>query len=259
MTTSRVAGGAIPENFDWLSPFSLAGVPVSCKAHPRSPRVGTDNAQSVPFDRLKFNLYMRTVSLLLTLCFSLVARVAFAAAEPAAPPAQPDMAQYVIGPGDVLQVYVWRNPELSVTVPVRPDGQLSSPLVENMRAVGKTPSELARDIENVLSEFVRSPKVNVIVTQPASASSQVRVVGQVARPQALPFRDGMTVLDAVLQVGGLGPFAAGNRAQIIRVEKGSRGERKLKVRLVDLLNKGDMKQNLPLQSGDVLMIPESLF
>ncbi len=252
-------GNLFVEKLEWLTSFSLAGGAISCKAQERPSTGGFRHCLPVPHRQQRLHLYMRTVRLFLAICAALLVRLTYAGADPELPPVQPGMAQYVIGPGDVLQVYVWRNPELSVTVPVRPDGQLSTPLVENMRAVGKTPSELARDIEGVLSEFVRSPTVNVIVTQPASASSQVRVVGQVARPQALPFRDGMTVLDAILQVGGLGPFAAGNRSQIIRVEKGSRAERKLKVRLVDLLNKGDMKQNIPLQSGDVLMVPESLF
>ncbi len=172
------------------------------------------------------------------------------------PPAAVDN-QYIIGPGDVLQVYVWRNPELSVTVPVRPDGKVSSPLVENMVAVGKTPSQLARDMETVLGEFVRTPKVNIIVTQPASTYSQVRVVGQVVRPQAVAFREGITVLDVVLQVGGLGPFAAGNRAKIVRRENGK--EIEIDIKLNRLLNGGDMKQNIVMKPGDVLVIPEALF
>ena len=115
----------------------------------------------------------------------------------AAPPTvSPD---YIIGPGDTIQVFVWRNPELTATVPVRPDGKVSTPLVEDMVAVGKNPSALARDIEKVLAEYVRSPQVNVIVTQPASAFSQVKIIGQVARPQALAYREGMTVMDAILR------------------------------------------------------------
>jgi polysaccharide export outer membrane protein len=112
--------------------------------------------------------------------------------------------QYLIGPGDTLQVFVWREAELSTTVPVRPDGKISTPLVENMVAVGKTPSQLARDMETVLSEYVRSPKVNIIVTDAASVFSQVKVVGQVKSPQALAYREGMTVMDVMLTVGGLG-------------------------------------------------------
>ena len=175
----------------------------------------------------------------------------------AAAPASDSANQYLIGPGDQLQVFVWRNPELSTTVPVRPDGKISTPLVENMTAVGKTPSQLARDMETVLAEFVRSPKVNIIVTTPVSAFSQVKVVGQVARPQALAYREGMTVLDVVLAVGGLDEFASGNRAKIVRLEDGKQKE--LRVRLGDLLNKGDMKQNVNMKPGDVLVVPQSMF
>jgi polysaccharide export outer membrane protein len=165
--------------------------------------------------------------------------------------------EYIIGPGDSLQVFIWRNAELSATVPVRPDGKISTPLVEDMVAVGKTPSTLARDIEAVLSEYIRSPQVNVIVTNAVSTFSQVRVLGQVTTPQAVPYREGMTVLDAVLAVGGLGEFAAGNRGKIVRVEGGK--QREIKVRIGDLVNKGDVSQNLPLKPGDVLVVPESRF
>jgi polysaccharide export outer membrane protein len=178
-----------------------------------------------------------------------------AAAE--APPASPVPASYIIGPGDTLQIFVWRNPELAATVPVRPDGKISTPLVEDMVAVGQNPSALARDIEKVLGEYVRSPQVNVIVTQPASVYSQVKVIGQVARPQALAYREGMTVLDAVLAVGGLANFAAGNRARIMRVEDGK--QREIKIKLEALVNDGDMKQNVALKPGDVLVVPETRF
>lgn len=164
---------------------------------------------------------------------------------------------YVIGPGDSLQIFVWRNPELTATVPVRPDGKISTPLVEDMIAVGKTPSQLARDIEKVLGEYVRSPQINVIVTQPNSAFSQVKVIGQVLRPQSIAYRDGLKVLDAVLAVGGLAPFAAGNRAKIMRTVNGKSTE--IKVKLSALVNDGDMRQNLALQPGDVIVIPESRF
>lgn len=164
---------------------------------------------------------------------------------------------YVIGPGDTLQVFVWRNPELTVTVPVRPDGKISTPLVEDMVAVGKTPSVLARDIETVLGEYVRSPQVNVIVTQPASAFSQVKVIGEVAQPQSIPYRDGLTVLDAILAVGGLGPFAAGNRAKVVRMENGKPKE--IKIKLSALVNDGDIRQNIVLQPGDIIIVPQSRF
>ena len=164
-------------------------------------------------------------------------------------------ANYLIGPGDTLQVFVWRNAELTTTVPVRPDGKISTPLVEDMVAVGKTPSQLARDIETVLSEFIRSPQVNVIVTIPISAFSQVKVIGQVVTPQSLAYREGMRVLDAILATGGLGPYAAGNRAKIVRRVDGK--EVTLKVKLASLVNKGAMEYNLELRPGDVLIVPES--
>ena len=164
---------------------------------------------------------------------------------------------YLIGPGDSLHVFVFQNEALSTTVPVRPDGKISTPLVEDMVAVGKTPSQLARDIEKSLAEYVKSPKVNVVVMGAMSVFSQVRVIGQVAHPQALPYRDGMTVLDAVLAVGGLSQFAAGNRAHLVRSDHGKSSE--IKVKLDALVNNGDMRQNLPLRPGDVLVVPESRF
>jgi len=163
--------------------------------------------------------------------------------------------QYLVGPGDTLQVFVWRSPDLSVTVPVRPDGKISTPLVENMTAVGKTPSQLARDMEVVLAEYVRSPKVNIIITVAVSTLSQVKVVGQVKKPQALPYREGMRVLDVILAVDGLSEFAAGNRSSIVRSEGGT--TRKIRVKLDNLLNKGDVSQNLPVRPGDVLVVPQS--
>jgi polysaccharide export outer membrane protein len=193
------------------------------------------------------------------------------AAEPAAVPAAPAGAQqaaqdtaaaavspdYRIGPGDTLKVSVFQNENLTATLPVRPDGKISTPLVEDMVAVGKTPSQLARDIEKSLAEYIKSPKVSVVVTVALSIYSQVKVIGQVKTPESLPFREGMTVLDAVLAVGGLGQFAAGNRAQLIRTENGKQTE--IKVKLDSLLNSGDMKQNLPLRPGDVLVVPETRF
>ena len=177
-------------------------------------------------------------------------------APPVAAPA-PVAAAYIIGPGDSLEVFVWRNPELSSKVPVRPDGKISTPLVEDMVAVGKTPTELARDVEKVLGEYVKSPQVNVIVTQPVSAFSQVKVIGQVVKPQSLPYREGMTVLDALLTVGGLGPYAAGNRAKVVRTEGGKQTQ--IDVNLGTIIDKGDMRQNLRLQPGDVIVVPETRF
>jgi polysaccharide biosynthesis/export protein len=192
---------------------------------------------------------------LLLLCGGTAAHAQNDTPAPPAPEAANDL--YRIGPGDQLQIFVWRNPELSTTVPVRPDGKLSTPLIENMEASGKTPSQLARDMEAVLAEYVRSPKVNVIVVQPVSAFSQVKVVGQVLRPQALPYREGMTVLDAVLGSGGLTTYASGNRAKIIRSEGGK--SREIRVKLGKLLNGGDMTQNMALRPGDVLVVPQTMF
>jgi polysaccharide biosynthesis/export protein len=164
---------------------------------------------------------------------------------------------YRIGPGDTLKVSVFQNDELTATLPVRPDGKISTPLVEDMVAVGKTPSQLARDIEKSLAVYIKSPKVSVVVTVALSVYSQVKIIGQVKTPESLPFREGMTVLDAVLAAGGLTQFAAGNRAQLIRTENGKQTE--IKVKLDSLLNKGDMKQNLALRPNDVLVVPETRF
>jgi polysaccharide export outer membrane protein len=173
------------------------------------------------------------------------------------PPAGANATDYIIGPGDTLQIFVWRNPELSVTVPVRPDGKISTPLVENMVAIGKSPSQLARDMETVLAEFVRSPQVNVIVSQALSSFSSVKVVGQVRVPQTVPFRQGLRVLDIVLASGGLTEFAAPGRAKIVRTDGQKQTE--IKVNLSKLMNKGDLSQNVELKPGDVLIVPQSLF
>lgn len=177
---------------------------------------------------------------------------------PDAPPASPADAQYIIGPGDTIQVFVWRNPDLSVTVPVRPDGKISTPLVEDLTAVGKTSSQLARDVERVLGEYIRTPQVNIIVSNPISTFSQVKVIGEVRNPQSLPYREGLTALDVVLAVGGLTDFAAGNRAKIVR--KGADGKNlEMKIRLDSLLKKGKIAENIPMQPGDVLIVPTSRF
>ena len=173
------------------------------------------------------------------------------------PPGAASESNYIIGPGDTIQIFVWRNPELSVTVPVRPDGKISTPLVEDMVAVGKSPTQLSRDIEAVLVEYIRSPQVNVIVSNAVSTYSQVKGLGQVKNPQAVPFREGMHVLDLVLAVGGLTDYAAGNRAKIVRQDGTQHQE--LRVKLNDLMNHGDMNQNLELKPGDVLIVPSSLF
>lgn len=176
----------------------------------------------------------------------------------AAPVAEQLATEYHVGPGDELNIFVFNQPELTVTVPVRPDGLISTPLVENMQAAGKTPSELGRDIEKVLAEYVRAPKVNIIVHSfVGTYGDQIRVVGQAAHPQALPYRNGMTLLDVMIAVGGLGEFAAGNRARLVRNKDAKPVE--MRVRLQDLLNGGDISANLPMQPGDVLIIPQSRF
>ncbi len=158
----------------------------------------------------------------------------------------------------MLEVFVWRNPEISATVPVRPDGKISTPLVEDMVAVGKTPSQLARDIEEVLGVYIKAPSVNVIVSGfEGVPAEQVRVVGQAANPQTVPYREGMTILDVMIAVGGLGEFAAGNRAKLVRTKDGEKTEYRL--RLDDLLNGGDISQNAVIQPGDIIIIPEALF
>ena len=198
-----------------------------------------------------------TVWLALSACAS--AQQTVAADPPAAATATADpMSSYIIGPGDTIQIFVWRNPELSVTVPVRPDGKVSTPLVEDIVAVGKKPSELARDIETRLAEYIRSPQVNVIVTNAQSSFSKVTVIGQVRTPQSVPFREGMRMMDLLLAVGGLTEFAAGNRARLVRT--GADGaEKEIRVKLKDLLTRGRLDQNLEVRPGDVLIVPESVF
>jgi polysaccharide biosynthesis/export protein len=165
---------------------------------------------------------------------------------------------YIIAPGAILNVFVWQHEDLSVTVPVRPDGKISTPLVEDMVAAGKTPTALARDMEIVLAKYIRQPTVNVIMeTAAPSFQQQVRVVGQAANPQALAYSNGMTLLDVMIAVGGLGEFAAGNRSKLIR--RTETGQKELSIRLDDLLNLGDMAKNMPIMPGDVIIIPEARF
>jgi len=169
-----------------------------------------------------------------------------------------DRTTYLIGPGDTLDVFVWRNPEISTSIEVRPDGMISTPLVEDMVALGKTPSELARDMEEVLAKYIKAPQVNIIVSGfQGTPGDMIRVVGQAQNPQAIPYREGMTVLDVMIAVGGLGEFAAGNRAKLLRDVDGSVEE--YRIRLGDLLNKGDIRQNAAIEPGDVIIIPESFF
>ena len=164
---------------------------------------------------------------------------------------------YVIGAGDNLNIIVWRNPELSLSVPVRPDGKVAAPLVDELVAQGKTPPELARDIEKKLSTYVRDPVVTVIVTGFVGPySEQIRVVGEAARPLYLPYKQKMTLLDVMIAVGGLTDFADGNRAIIQRM---SDGNKQYAVRLKDLIKRGDISANVEMRPGDILIIPQSLF
>lgn len=165
---------------------------------------------------------------------------------------------YIIGPGDNVQITVWRNPEISSTVPVRPDGKITAPLVEDMPASGKTSTQLAREMEKVLAKYVQDPIVTVTVTGFVGPySEQIRVIGQAARPQALPYRENMTILDVMIIVGGITDFAAGNSASVLRVVDGK--PQQFGVRLKDLIKKGDVSANALMRPGDVLIIPESFF
>ncbi len=165
---------------------------------------------------------------------------------------------YLIGPGDTLNVFVWGDQELTTDVVVRPDGLITTPLVEDLPASGKTPTELARDLENRLSRFVKNPKVTVSVRQFVGRyTEQVRVVGQASQPQSIPFREGMTLLDVIIEVGGLTEFASGNKATIVR--KLGNETKQYRVRLDDLIRDGDISANVKMMPGDVLIIPETWF
>jgi polysaccharide biosynthesis/export protein len=164
---------------------------------------------------------------------------------------------YIIGPGDNLNIVVWRNPELSMSVPVRPDGKVSAPLVDEIVAQGKTSVQMAREVEQALSKYVRDPIVTVIVTSFVGPySEQIRVVGEAARPQFLPFKQKMTLLDVMIAVGGLTDFADGNAATVLRT---SDGNKQYAVRLKDLIKRGDVSANVEMRPGDILIIPQSFF
>jgi polysaccharide biosynthesis/export protein len=198
------------------------------------------------------------MSRLIAFAFLMALGTAGCSSLPPAPPkaATPDY-DYQVGPGDQLEINVWRNPELSARVPVRPDGRITSPLIEDMVAVGKTPAELGREIEERLKKYIRDPTVTVLVSQfVGNSQHQVRVVGQAARPAALPYRQGMTLLDVMITVGGITEFASGNRAVLIRQAEGNKQYR---IRLTDLLKGGDVTANVEVVPGDVVMIPEGMF
>src|SRR5438445_4725281 len=178
---------------------------------------------------------------------------------PPAPPASSlPSAEYRIGPGDSLQIFVWRNPELTVTVPVRPDGRISIPLVEDVVAIGKTPTALAREYEQRLGRYIKEPLVTVIVEGfVGPIPDQVRIIGEASQPRSLPFRADMTLLDAIIAVGGLTRYAAGNDTVIVRTANGQ--QTTYAVHLADLIRDGDISSNVALQPGDILIIPQRLF
>ena len=195
-----------------------------------------------------------------TLTLVLLGLAGCAATHPPAPPsaAQKTQLNYLIGPSDNLNISVWRNPEVSTTIPVRPDGKISTPLVEDLVAANKTPTELARDIEKALSKYIQDPVVTVMVTGFGGPfSQQVRVIGQAAKPQALQYREKMTLMDVMISVGGITPFASGNNASIVRIVDGK--QQQFGVRLESLIRDGDISANVDILPGDVLIIPESFF
>lgn len=203
---------------------------------------------SILFARCRFVLALVVVSMLAACSASLPPAPASAASQDY---------NYVIGPGDVLNIVVWRNPELSMSVPVKPDGKITTPLVEDLPAIGKSSKELARNIEKVLSNYIRDPVVTVIVTNFVGPyAEQIRVVGEAAKPQVLQYRQNMTLLDVMIAVGGITEFADGNHASILRT---SEGNKQYNVRLKDLLKRGDVSANVQVKPGDVLVIPQSWF
>ncbi len=168
------------------------------------------------------------------------------------------MDNYLIGPGDDLNVFVWRNPELSTHIPVRPDGKISIPLVEDVSAIGKTPTTLAREIEQKLRTFVKDPIVTIIVSQFVGPfAQQVRVIGEASQPRALPYRRNMTLLDVMIEVGGLTRFAAGDRSVIVRASDGK--QESMKVHLDELVHDGAVGENVAMRPGDILIIPQRYF
>jgi len=207
-----------------------------------------------PFERPCARVWRHVLTLLIG-CFAIGSP---AGAQDAQDAEGTQSAEYLIGPGDTLQVFVWGQPDLSVTVPVRPDGRVTTPLIKDIQAVGKTPTQLSDEMEKILSEFIRNPEVNVIVQGfVGTFGNQIRVLGQASRPRAVPYRDKMTLLDVMVEVGGLTRFAAGNRTRVVRMVDGE--SREIRVRLDDLLNRGKIKENIVMAPGDVVIIPEAIF
>jgi polysaccharide biosynthesis/export protein len=168
--------------------------------------------------------------------------------------------EYIIGAGDQLSIFVYRNPDLSEGgVAVRPDGRISTPLIEDIVAAGKKPKELARELEQKLAKFIQDPNVTVIVRSfIGPPDRQVRVIGEATEPTAIPYRDHMTLLDVMIATKGLTKYASGNRAVIVRSDPGGK-RRSINVRLSDLIKDGDISQNIEMQPGDTLIIPQSWF
>lgn len=190
--------------------------------------------------------------------FAVAGCTSYEALPPATPKVEGPGPEYIVGPLDNLNIFVWRNPDVSISVPVRPDGRISTPLIEDLAAAGKTPTQLARDVEAELAKFIQDPIVTVIVTGfNGPFARQVRVVGQATRPQAIPYRDNMTLLDVMVAVGGITEFAAGNRASIVRTVDTE--QKQYRVRVSDLVKDGDVTANVQMLPGDILIIPESWF
>ena len=168
--------------------------------------------------------------------------------------------KYIIGALDELTVFVWRNPELGAKVQVRPDGRITTPLITDMTAVGKTPAQLAEDIKKSLTQYIEDPLVSVMVDRfQGTFSQQVRIVGATEKPASIPYRANMTLLDAMIAVGGLSEFAAGDRARLVRQDKSTGGQKEYDLKIARLLKKGDTSANVKLEPGDVIIIPESMF
>ncbi len=181
-------------------------------------------------------------------------------ASSAAASAQPTSESYLIGPLDELTVFVWRNPELGAHVQVRPDGRITTPLITDMVAAGKTPAQLADDIKDALARYIQDPLVSVMVDRPQGTfAQQIRIVGATERPAAIPYRANMTLLDAMIAVGGLSEYAAGNRARLIRTDRATGRQQEYDLRIASLLRRGDISANVRLEPGDVIIIPESSF
>jgi polysaccharide export outer membrane protein len=204
------------------------------------------------------NQFGGSLGVALALALLVVSLMGCATSHPPAPAgAASPKYKYLIGPGDAVDIVVWRNPELSMTVPVRPDGKITAPLVEDLPAIGKDATTLARDIERALSRYIRDPVVTVIVTQFVGPySEQIRVIGEASKPQVLPYKQQMTLLDVMIAVGGLTDFADGNKATILRT---SEGDKQYGVRVKDLVKWGDVSANVEMKPGDVLIIPQSWF